>query len=310
MKYAAVVMTTLCRYTHLVALLESLKRNTGAEYTEVFIALDYPALDSHWDGYNKIIQYVDHIEGFKQVHVHKRPYNYGPRRNRAEVIKVVEESFDRIIYTEDDNIFAPNFLEFVNKGLERYKDDLSVVAICGYRHFYNICFDDNNYYMQSSEFSAWGYGYWRDKTREIKKGITYTFFLNILRNPVKLYRAYKRGWNHLETLYDASRKTWDGSTKDTVYGEIIFDKGAKVVMPTVSKVRNMGWDGSGNIQETDENLIDVHHNQPLDNEKTFEYHGEDHYFKENAQVYAKESYARDKKWHVFVRVVFRVIFGG
>ena len=43
MIYAPVLIPTLCRADHFIRCLESLKKNTWAKYTEVYVAVDYPA---------------------------------------------------------------------------------------------------------------------------------------------------------------------------------------------------------------------------------------------------------------------------
>lgn len=55
MIYAPVLIPTLCRSDHFIRCLESLKKNTWAKYTEVYIAVDYPAKESHWDGYSSLL---------------------------------------------------------------------------------------------------------------------------------------------------------------------------------------------------------------------------------------------------------------
>ena len=68
---APVTIPTLCRYEHFKRCIESLSRCTLADKTEVYVALDYPAKESHWDGYNKIKDYLlSHKEdnlGFKKL---------------------------------------------------------------------------------------------------------------------------------------------------------------------------------------------------------------------------------------------------
>ena len=54
MIYAPVLIPTLCRDEHFIRCIESLKRNAWAKYTDIYIALDFPCKESHWDGYNKI----------------------------------------------------------------------------------------------------------------------------------------------------------------------------------------------------------------------------------------------------------------
>lgn len=78
---APVTIPTLCRYEHFKRCIESLSRCTLADKTEVYVALDYPAKESHWNGYNKIKDYLlSHKEdnlGFKKLIVIQRSRNYG-----------------------------------------------------------------------------------------------------------------------------------------------------------------------------------------------------------------------------------------
>ena len=129
--YAPVVIPTLCRFEHFKRCIDSLSRCTGAEFTDVYIGLDYPLKDSHWEGYRKICDYLEHFTGSFHLIVVKRDKNYGFRGNIRDLIEQVRCDYDRYILSEDDNEFAPNFLEYMNVGLEKYKDDPNVLRICG-----------------------------------------------------------------------------------------------------------------------------------------------------------------------------------
>ena len=89
--YAPVVIPTLCRYEHLKRCIDTLSECTGADETELYVGLDFPAKESHWEGYRKIEQYLVSIEGFKKVHIVKREYNYGAERNSHELKKLIFE---------------------------------------------------------------------------------------------------------------------------------------------------------------------------------------------------------------------------
>ena len=61
-----ILITTLCRYEHLMRCIESLRNNSYARDTELYIGLDYPAKEEHWSGYRKVDAYLHGgIEGFK-----------------------------------------------------------------------------------------------------------------------------------------------------------------------------------------------------------------------------------------------------
>ena len=50
-KYAPVRISTLCRSAHFIRLIESLKRNMWAKYTEVYVGLDYPPNEKYLKGW-------------------------------------------------------------------------------------------------------------------------------------------------------------------------------------------------------------------------------------------------------------------
>lgn len=53
MNYAPVIIPTLNRYDHFIKCLESLEKCSGAEYTEVFVALDFPPSNKYIEGWKK-----------------------------------------------------------------------------------------------------------------------------------------------------------------------------------------------------------------------------------------------------------------
>lgn len=64
------------------------------------------------------------------------------------------------------------------------------------------------------------------------------------------------------------------------------------VMPTVSKVRNTGFDGSGNSAFLSDELRRKHDLQEIDTEIHFTYQGEDHFINHNREVFRRENYGR------------------
>jgi hypothetical protein len=87
---------------------------------QIYIALDYPLNKSHWEGYNKINRYLEKVEGFKTVTVVKRDKNFGVFENFKEARREIFNINDRFILSEDDNYYSPNFLDYINKGLDKF----------------------------------------------------------------------------------------------------------------------------------------------------------------------------------------------
>ena len=262
--YAPILIPTLNRFEHFKRCVESLSQCTHAEKTDLYIALDYPLKESHWEGYNKIEKYIHGISGFNTITVLKRNENYGALKNYFEGNKEILEKFDRIIFTEDDNEFSINFLDFINKGLEKFKDDKNITAICGYNYPIEIPDQYMHNYYYYKDFSAWGYGIWKDRYK--------TFYYTpqeqseFLRNWRYALQAYKIAGqkirSHLNTIKLNLPLYGDGVIS---LENIKYDK--YCIFPAVSKVRNRGHDGSGVHCGYTEN--DIFLTQEIDDNKDF-----------------------------------------
>ena len=260
MIHAPVKIVTLCRYEHFRRCVESLSRCSGASQTELFIGLDYPKDESHWPGYRKILEYVDTIQGFKDVHVFKRDVNYGQSKNSKDLRNRICMRYDRYISTEDDNEFSPNFLEYMNQCLEKYKDDPRVAAVCGYsyREWENLNdYAYNAYPLQG--FCSWGAGFWESKEIDYRQFISAKEIIFSWKHVRKLfhYRMHTvvhRLMYRYETAYGDLRRRCYCAFNDQF-----------CIFPRLSKVRNHGFDGSG----TNCTIIDAFESQIIDQEREF-----------------------------------------
>lgn len=301
MTYAPVIIPTLNRYEHFYQCLESLERCTGAEQTEVYVGLDFPPSDKYVDGWKKIDAYLAEKEkqnGFKRLIVIRRTENRGlvsgkKLSNMTGLFAYVMSKYDALIASEDDNVFSPNFLEYINKGLTRYEDDPSVLAIVGYAHPYHFMHADNNHYRHNTDMSVWGYGIWTKKQKEMStfvraEGISKMLSLR------SIYKVYKHGWLRLYQFLLLALKREKIRLTDSAISVYLILTDRYVIVPTLSKVRNIGWDLQGNSFKNGmqgKDLIAQRHNsQPIDTAEHFDYVGDDHaYMDYNNTVAVKES---------------------
>lgn len=259
--YAPVLIPTLCRYEHFKRCITSLAACTHASETIVYIALDYPLTDIHWEGYNRINQYINDIQGFKEVRVIRREINLGAEKNLEDAKTIVYQDFDSYILSEDDNEFAPNFLDYMNKCLTFFRDNPCVYSVCGYnfpvasQNFNNSCYFNNLY-------SAWGAGMWKDK--EFMWNIMTA--KSLLSSPMKLFRLYFVNPKYILSLLRMikSNKTY-GDLLVCAYS--IANKKVNV-FPSISKVRNHGHDGTGEHSTTD--AASLYDNQIIDTDIVYD----------------------------------------
>lgn len=243
--YAPVLITTLNRHIHFKRCVESLAACHGADQTDLFIGFDYPANENHWAGYEIIKAYLPTIKGFKTVNVSVRTVNFGPEKNFFAVIDQIFEKYDRMIISEDDNVFAPSFLAYINKGLEVYAKREDIFSVCGY----NLPVLMSNKYKKDifiwQYFSAWGAGLWKEKWEKVK------WEQDIVINDLKQLLSDKKQVGRLNSIANniipgLIRIVETGHiTGDTLICYHLFADNMYCIFPSVSMVRNTGHDGSG-----------------------------------------------------------------
>lgn len=239
MIYYPVIIPTLNRYEHFKRCVESLSRNTHAEKTELIIGLDYPPSEKYREGYGEICEYVNHISGFKKVTVLKRETNYGAVKNARDLNDYAFKDYDAVIYTEDDNEFSPCFLDFMDKVLNTYKNDIVYSSASGYVHseYENL---SKSKLILTSETNAWGFGKWRDKEKEVLSLSDFRKMLYSCKFSWKCFKAFPASFNMLISMV-SQNKIWGDVMRSNTNALL----GHYQIRPNVSLVRNWGYDGSG-----------------------------------------------------------------
>ncbi len=282
MKISPVVIPTLNRYEHLKKCIDSLRNNSLAKDTELYISVDYPPSEKYRIGYDAVLQYLSNpIEGFRKVNVFIQEENLGASENGHFLYAKAFEDYDSLIFTEDDNIFSSNFLEYMNKTMEKYENDKSVYAVTGYRWPFNL--EKRAESFKCSFISAWGCGLWKDRVDEFER-FRREELLHFLKN-VSNRRQFSR-WNYhvyKQSVYVACEKhhmqIYRHNKGENVYRDAdfivvmyMYIKGMKVIVPYVSKVRNLGHDGSG--ENCDDHNASLYVEQEIDMRDTFDENAE------------------------------------
>ena len=273
-KYAPVLIVTLNRHEHFQRCLESIEACINADKTDVYIALDYPPSEKYVDGWKQINSYLNYKEqknGFKSLNVIRRQYNYGIGKKKSNLEALIDDisiNYDCYITTEDDNVFSRNSLVYFNAMLNKYKHDERISRISGYNYdcHYPSSFREN--YFLSPIAYPWGNGSWVDKRDLFIKYLD----LNVLRNIVrdkKTRRILKSKCPH--TIYSVISMI----KRNSLYGDSINEicmalEDKYYVIPTISKIRNYGNDGTGaHSLEMHNNNHNYFSNQKIDNSDAF-----------------------------------------
>jgi hypothetical protein len=268
--FAPVLICTLNRYEHFKRCIESLATCTHADKTDLYIAIDYPSKDSQFEGYDLINECLHNITGFNSLIILEREINYGSEKNFLKAKKTIYEKYDRIIISEDDNVFAPNFLDYMNKGLDEFKDMSHVSTICGYKFPFEVPGDFPYNYFYSKGFSGWGVGLWREKYLQQRWNDNSIEEINrFLHRPLKAFSLISYQYGLLSGLMNIVKT--GKFTGDRMYCFSNMINGKYSIFPTVSKVRNTGHDGSGVNSTKMEGSKNIFIDQSIDSDSKFDY---------------------------------------
>ena len=311
-KYAPIVIGTMSRYSHFKECLESLRYNTYANNTDVYIGLDYPPNEKYVHGYNKIKEYLQqNFSEFKSMNVIIRDRNYGSMKNYQTLIDEVLLKHDRFIMADDDLIFSRNYLEYMNKCLSKYEKDDDVIAVTGYS--FPILWkvkDGTTVFKSNFLFSVWGVGFWektyRDQTREIYSGnikkrfqeASFGMIIKYLKNMTMI-----RKYDIINAIYENKKDTLIDVPCDISRSIHIMLNKKYIITPIISKVRNCGFDGSGEYcpkinKNKTKNIVASNYDystQPIDDDKTFKVNDDETFdYSYNKKLYNSFDYIKKR----------------
>lgn len=267
MQYTPVMIPTLNRYSHFKRCIESLSHCIGAESTEVYVGLDFPPSEKYVEGYLKIKSYLANCGNlsFKKIHVITRDRNVGAVANWQSLQELLFQKFDVICCSEDDNEFSKNFLVYINEGLEKFKSNPNVFAVCGYNFPIEMSGYDHNYYF-SHDMCAWGYATWRDRYDSVVGAVKKPSFLSDYYRDQPLSYFFSHRLRFLNNVNYFGK----GFYEDVFVSSYLHSRNMFTVVPAISKIRNWGHDGSG-LNSVGSELSSVFSEQIIDSETTFLY---------------------------------------
>jgi Glycosyl transferase family 2 len=167
MKLAPIVIFAYNRPELLSKTIEALKANYLAKESDLFIFSDGYKDEISKEMVESVREIIYGVEGFNSVTIYESKTNLGLARSVIDGVSMIIKEYEKIIVLEDDLITSPNFLNFVNKGLEFYQSNPKVFSISGYS--FNLKSLDNyekDYYL-GYRASSLGWGTWLDRWNKI-----------------------------------------------------------------------------------------------------------------------------------------------
>lgn len=166
MKYAPIAVFAFKRKDPLASVLCDLAACPEARESSLYIFCDGPRNDGERGDVEAARRVARGARGFASVEVREAPANRGLAASIIAGVTEMCERHGRVIVVEDDLLLSPDFLSFMNGGLERYRDDPRVFQVAG--HQWPIPSEPGVSAQFLRLINAWGWAIWADRWREFE----------------------------------------------------------------------------------------------------------------------------------------------
>ena len=239
--YAPIIIFAFNRPNALKNTVLSLLENKESKDSDLFIFVDGARANKPNEKENvaKVQEYVKSITGFKHIETFFSPTNKGLGNSIIQGVTTVIGKYGKAIVLEDDLVFSPNFLAFMNEGLNRYETEQKVFSICGYSNKVSPPKDYPYDAYFCTRSSSWGWATWQDRWKtidwELKNWDKYS----------QMKKAFNKwGGSDCYGMLLSVKEGWGDSWAIRFgFSEFLQDKVS--LFPITSKVKNDGFNGQG-----------------------------------------------------------------
>lgn len=162
---APIALFVYNRPEHTQKTLDALRRNHLASRSDLFVFSDAARNDSVVPAVCEVRRRLHALKGFRSITMIERDRNYGLAKSVVAGVTQLCSEFGRMIALEDDLLTTPDFLTFMNRALDRCRDEPRVFSVSGFNFALNPAvsqqfpYDAFCFYRSSSL----GWGTWNDR---------------------------------------------------------------------------------------------------------------------------------------------------
>lgn len=155
-EFAPTAVFAFRRPGHLKYTLDALAANVGAELTRVTVFVDGPRNEEEQTDVNLVVTEAEIPRPFKHLEIVSQPSHLGLSASITSGISAILAEHESAVVVEDDIVTSRNFLQFMNIGLQRFRDDDRVISIHGYNYPVAI---ESPFFLRGAD--CWGWATWR-----------------------------------------------------------------------------------------------------------------------------------------------------
>lgn len=261
-----VIIFTYNRLEHTKMTLEALEKNKGIQNFILFIFSDGGKTEEDCNKVDNVRGYLHKYRNrskFSSVYIYEADRNRGLADSIIFGVSKIFQEFEAVIVLEDDLIVSEDFLEYMSNALKFYENDMKIWSISGYSFTMKSLRGYANDIFFSYRASSWGWATWRNRWNLVDWKVS--DYCNFKYN-YRMRKNFKRGGNDLSQCLDLQMAGWiDSWAIRWVYFQ--FKNEMLTVYPTISKVKNIGLDGSGTHCKTSKEVSNLFNIQVNCNKK-------------------------------------------
>lgn len=237
---APIVLIVYNRLWHTKKTIDALLKNKLAEKSDLIIFSDAPKNSNALKQVQEVRDYIKNVTGFKSIRIVKRDENWGLAKSIISGVSEVVNQYGKVIVLEDDNESSPGFLLFMNQALDFYQDEKKVWHISGWN--YPVCDESlGDAFLWRVMNCSGGWATWADRWQYFEK------------NPQALVEQWSIDqknrfdldgsgvfWRQIKSNLRGKTNTWA-----VFWYATIFKNNGLCLNPTISYVKNIGYDGTG-----------------------------------------------------------------
>lgn len=238
---APIILFVYQRLEHTQQVIDQLKLSYLADDSMLIIFSDFANSRKEDEQVFRVRNYIRGITGFKNIVIHEQKKHLGLAKSVISGVTDTLQKHGKAIILEDDLLCSENFLYYMNLLLQKYEANFNVFSVAGYSPPISIPSKYPFDVYCVNRACSWGWATWYDRWKiadwEMKN---YKSFLS----DDKAVHNYCKGGNDRPHLLDLQMHNkidswairWDFTH---------FQQNAVSIYPTISKIQNIGVDGSG-----------------------------------------------------------------
>ena len=249
MTLAPVVLFVYNRKEHTERTLSMLEKNDLAKESELYIFADGPKKpgDEKVAAVREFLGEYEKCSCFKSVRIVKAEENKGLAKSVISGVSTIIAEYRKVIVLEDDLLTSPDFLQYMNGALDFYEKEENVWSISGFNFPLRSLKRYPHDVFYTYRGCSTGWGTWEDRWNTIDWEVkTFPDFLK----DEGWQKRFSRGGKDLPgMLINQMENGLDSWAVRWVYEQSNQDKYS--IYPKVSRVKNIGFDGTGVHSEAD-----------------------------------------------------------